>query len=235
MTKTNDTAVLLVCAGSAARMGGINKILHPLGSSTVLRVCIGRFCRCEEIAEIVVVCRPADRPLFQQEIAAADFPLPVRFADGGATRQESVRNGFAALSADCPFVAIHDGARPLVQPADIARVIADARKSNAATLGVPVKDTIKTVQNGVITDTPDRALLYQTQTPQVFSRTLYEKAMALAAAQGKDYTDDCQLVEALGQRVTMTTGDYANLKLTTPEDFAIAEALLKRQEEQNNG
>lgn len=228
-----DTAALLVCAGNAARMGGIHKILHPLGASTVLLTAIRRFCRCESIAEIVIVCRAQDTAEYQTALDAESFPVPIRLTAGGQTRQQSVRNGFAAVSPECGYIAIHDGARPLIRPADAERVIADARQSGAATLGVPVKDTIKTVRSGIITDTPDRALLWQTQTPQVFRRPLYEQAMAYAQQQGKDYTDDCQLVEALGTRVTMTAGSYDNLKLTTPEDFAVAEALLALQQKED--
>ena len=214
-------------------MGGINKILHPLLDSTVLLTVLNRFCRCESIAQIILVCRASEISLFQAAVDSAALPLPVRITAGGATRQESVRRGFALIPEDCGFAAIHDGARPLVRPADIEHVIADARRTGAAALGVPAKDTIKVVQAGIITATPDRSALYQTQTPQVFSCTLYRQAMALAAEQGKDYTDDCQLIEALGRQVTMTAGDYANIKLTTPEDFAVAEALLALQRKED--
>jgi len=231
-----DTAALLVCAGNATRMGGIHKILHPLGGSTVLEYCIRSFCRCESIAEIVIVGREEDLPRYEEALSGVSLPIPVKLTAGGATRQQSVKNGFAEISADCQYAAIHDGARPLIRPEAIERVISDARRNGAATLGVPVKDTIKVVRDGIITDTPERALLYQTQTPQVFSRQLYADAVQLAQQQGRDYTDDCQLVEALGNPVTMTTGDYTNLKLTTPEDFAIAEALLAMPEkEEHNG
>lgn len=223
-----DTAAVLVCAGNATRMGGIHKILHPLGKTTVLHQVLRSFCRCESIAELLVICRAQDAEEFRRAIAEIEGELsrPVTVIEGGATRQQSVRNGFLALSSDAEYVAIHDGARPLVQPADIERVIADARRTGAATLGAPVKDTIKTVENGIIIDTPPRDMLWLTQTPQVFSRALYADALRQADAAGKDYTDDCQLVEALGAKVTMTRGDYANIKLTTPEDFAVAEALL---------
>ncbi len=224
-----DTAALLVCAGNASRMGGIQKILHPLGESSVLIHALRSFCRCESIAELVVVCRAQDIPDFRSLIAEAELPMPVQIAAGGETRQQSVRNGFAEISAACSYVAIHDGARPLILPADIERVIAQAHECGAATLGVPVKDTVKIVRDGIITETPVRALLWNTQTPQVFRRSLYEQAVQLAAAQGKDYTDDCQLVEALGVPVHMTQGDYSNIKLTTPEDFAVAEALLRNR------
>lgn len=225
-----DTAALLVCAGNASRMGGIHKILHPLGNSTVLRHILKTLCDSERIAEVVVICREKDVPEFKLELASVRFSVPVHLTVGGATRQESVRNGFAAITSDVSLVAIHDGARPLLRPADLARVLADGIETGAATLGVPVKDTIKTVRDGIITDTPDRSLLWQTQTPQVFRYALYQSALARADADGKDYTDDCQLVEALGRKVTMTPGSYDNIKLTTPDDFAIADALLHLQQ-----
>lgn len=215
-------------------MGGIHKILHPLGNTTVLAEVLSRFASCDSIAEIVVICRAQDIAVFRDAIADMQLPenLSVTVTPGGDTRQQSVRYGFLSLTTDAEFVAIHDGARPLVLPEDIARVIADARRTGAASLGVPVKDTVKIVRKGIIADTPDRSLLYLTQTPQVFRRSIYADAMALAADQGRDYTDDCQLVEALGLQVTMTQGDYSNIKLTTPEDFAVAEALLAAQQKE---
>lgn len=230
-----DTAALLVCAGNATRMGGIHKILHPLGDTTVLHLVLQSICACESIACAVVICRGQDTEAFRQSIAeiAPALPVPVTVTAGGATRQQSVRNGFAALPPDTELIAIHDGARPLILPADAERVIAAARETGAASLGVPVKDTVKIVRNGIICDTPARPELYLTQTPQVFRRSLYAQAMQLAAEQGKDYTDDCQLVEALGNAVTMVTGDYSNIKLTTPEDFTVAEALLSHRKRED--
>jgi len=226
--KQADTAAILVCAGNATRMGGIHKILHPLGNTTVLHQVLRSFCQCESIAELLVICREQDTDEFRRALSEIEYLLsrPVTVIAGGATRQQSVRNGFLALRSDAKYVAIHDGARPLVLPEDIEHVIGDARKTGAATLGAPVKDTIKVVQNGVITNTPQRDQLWLTQTPQVFSRQLYADALRQADADKKDYTDDCQLIEALGVRVTMTAGSYSNIKLTTPEDFVIAEALL---------
>ncbi len=229
-----DTAAVLVCGGNASRMGGIRKILHPLGDSTVLMHGLRTFCACESVSELVVVVRQQDRADFEEIIRQAAISLPLRVTEGGSTRQESVKNGFAVLQTDCQYIAVHDGARPLVRPADIEQVIADARTHGAATLGVPVKDTVKVVRDGFITDTPDRSTLWLTQTPQVFRRSLYAKALAKAAADGTDYTDDCQLVEALGVQVYMTRGDYVNIKLTTPEDFAVAEALLRAASERSS-
>ena len=224
-----DTAALLVCAGNASRMGGIHKILHPLCDTTVLHQVLRAFAACESIAGIVVICRAQDTELFRQSVAEIALTVPVKITEGGATRQQSVRAGVNALPFEADCLAIHDGARPLILPEDIERVIQQARATGAATLGVPVKDTIKTVENGIITGTPERSLLYQTQTPQVFRRVLYMQALELADAQGRDYTDDCQLVEALGNPVSMVTGSYTNIKLTTPEDFAVAEAFLRMQ------
>jgi 2-C-methyl-D-erythritol 4-phosphate cytidylyltransferase len=124
------------------------------------------------------------------------------------------------------MVAIHDGARPLVKPEHIESVIKDAGVFGGATLGVPVKDTIKVVDDGLITDTPHRASLYITQTPQVFKRRLYFEGIDFALEHELDFTDDCQLVEAIGGKVYMTIGDYTNIKITTPEDIRIAETLL---------
>lgn len=231
-----DTAAILVCAGNATRMGGIHKILHPLLDTTVLHQVLRSFCRCESIAELLVICRAQDTDEFWWSLAEIEHLLtkPVTVIAGGETRQQSVRNGFLAIRSDAQYVAIHDGARPLIRPEDAERAIADARRTGAATLGCPVKDTVKTVENGIITGTPPRSALWLTQTPQVFSRQLYADALAKADADGKDYTDDCQLVEALGVQVTMTEGSYSNIKLTTPEDFILAEALL-RDQRQNGG
>ncbi len=226
-----DTAVLLVCAGNATRMGGIHKILHPLGDSTVLEHSLRTFSQCRSVSELVVICRPQDEAEFQAIIRQAALSMPVTIAYGGATRQQSVKNGVAALQTDAAFIAIHDGARPLLRVEDAEKVIADAHTFGAATLGVPVKDTIKTVAEGVIVDTPPRSSLYHTQTPQVFAKASYLQAMAFAEAQGMDFTDDCQLMESISIRVMMTTGSYTNIKLTTPEDFATAEALLHYEQE----
>ena len=140
--------------------------------------------------------------------------------------KKSVLEGLKKVSKDTQYIAIHDGARPLVKPEHIRKVIKDARVFGGATLGVPVKDTIKMVDDGLITDTPPRASLYITQTPQVFRKRLYFEAVDFATEHGLDFTDDCQLVEAINCRVCMTTGDYTNIKITTPEDRAIAEVLL---------
>ena len=150
-----------------------------------------------------------------------------------ATRQESVLNGVRAASKETKLFAIHDGARPLVKPEHIAAVIHDAEVFGGATLGVPVKDTIKVVNDGLIVDTPYRPNLYSTQTPQVFQKRIYFEAVDFALEHHLDFTDDCQLAEAINCKVYMTIGDYTNLKITTPEDIFIARMLLEKRMEES--
>ena len=223
------TSVVIVCAGNSTRMGGVNKILLPLGKRRVIGVTMQAFEKCESVAEIVIVAREADIPEIKAEAEAAGITKLATCTTGGATRQESVINGIKKISRDTELVAIHDGARPLVKPEHIEKVIKDASVFGGATLGVPVKDTIKTVEDGLIMDTPPRKLLYITQTPQIFKRSLYFEGIDFALEHGLDFTDDCQLVEAIGGKVAMTVGDYTNIKITTPEDIRLAEVLLGMQ------
>ncbi len=211
-------------------MGGVNKILMPLGDRLVIGVTLQAFQACGSVSEIVIVAREADIPAIKAEAEAAGITKLTACTVGGATRQESVINGVKQISKEAELVAVHDGARPLVKPEHIEKVIKDASVFGGATLGVPVKDTIKTVNDGLISDTPPRKFLYITQTPQIFKRQLYFEGINFALEHGLDFTDDCQLVEAIGGKVAMTTGDYTNIKITTPEDIKLAEVLLAMQE-----
>ncbi|HAJ96237.1 MAG TPA: 2-C-methyl-D-erythritol 4-phosphate cytidylyltransferase [Ruminococcus sp.] len=221
-----DTSVIIVCAGNATRMGGINKILMPLGKSNVVGYSMLAFEQCEDIAEIIIVTKPENFASIRQTAKTMGITKLSQIVEGGDTRQQSVMQGLRVISKETQYVAIHDGARPLVKPEHIAKVIKDARVFGGATLGVPVKDTIKIVDDGLITDTPHRPSLYITQTPQVFRKRLYFEAVDFAMEHSLDFTDDCQLVEAIGGKVYMTIGDYSNIKITTPEDREIAEVLL---------
>lgn len=225
-----NTSVIIVCAGNSTRMGGVNKILMPLGDRLVIGVTMQAFQACGSVSEIVIVARDADIPAIKAEAEAAGITKLTACTVGGATRQESVINGVKQISKEAQLVAVHDGARPLVKPEHIEKVIKDASVFGGATLGVPVKDTIKTVNDGLISDTPPRKFLYITQTPQIFKRQLYFEGIDFALEHGLDFTDDCQLVEAIGGKVAMTTGDYTNIKITTPEDIKLAEVLLAMQE-----
>lgn len=221
------TSVIIVCAGKSTRMGGVNKILLPLGKRLVIGVTMQAFQKCESVAEIIIVAREADIPAIKAEAEAAGITKLRACTTGGDTRQASVINGVKCISKGTDLVAVHDGARPLVKPEHIEKTIRDASVFGGATLGVPVKDTIKTVSDGLITDTPPRKFLYITQTPQVFKRSLYFEGIDFALEHGLDFTDDCQLVEAIGGKVAMTVGDYTNIKITTPEDIKLAEVMLE--------
>ena len=232
MSQVQDTSVILVCAGNATRMQGKNKILLPLGDTNVIGMSMRAFEACPRVAEIIVVARPSDHDVIRETAQQCGITKFHAIVAGGSTRQESVMCGLRALSKGTTMIAVHDGARPLVKPEHIAQVIRDASVFGGATLGVPVKDTIKVVNDHLIVDTPYRPHLFITQTPQVFKRQLYFEAVTFAEEHALDFTDDCQLIEAINWKVDMTEGDYTNIKITTPEDIAIAEILLARQKEE---
>lgn len=218
---------VIVAAGNSTRMcsGGVSKTMMTVAGEPVLRHTLRAFDAAPCISEIVVVARACDFDAVRE--AAEPIHKPVHLAEGGRERQDSVANG-AALCAGADFIAVHDGARPFVTPERIEAVCADAVRYGAATLAVPVKDTIKlSTAEGFAGGTPDRAQLRAVQTPQVFSLPLYRHALALAEEADKRYTDDCQLIEAAGGAVYLTMGDYRNIKITTPEDLLVAEAFAK--------
>ncbi len=222
-----DTSAIIVCAGNSTRMQGKNKILLPLGDKLVIGVTMTAFQNSESISEIIIVARQQDIPEIKAEAERIGITKLAACTEGGATRQESVMNGLKCVSKETKLIAVHDGARPLVKSEHIEKTIKDARVFGGATLGVPVKDTIKIVEDGLITDTPPRSSLYITQTPQVFKKHLYFEGVDFALEHGLDFTDDCQLVEAVGGKICMTVGDYTNIKITTPEDIRLAEVMME--------
>lgn len=218
---------VIVAAGNSTRMqsGGASKLLMTIAGEPVLRHTLRAFDRTFCIDEIIVVTRACDFDAVRE--AAEGIQKPVRIAEGGAARQNSVANG-VALCSDADYIAVHDGARPMITPELIEQVCADAQRYGAATLAVPVKDTIKVASaDECVESTPDRAMLRAIQTPQVFHLPLYRRALEAAAAAGKQYTDDCQLIENVGGSVYLTMGDYRNIKITTPEDLLVAESFCK--------
>lgn len=221
-----NTSVVMVCAGNSTRMGGINKILMPLGDRLVIGQSMKAFESCPSVNEIIIVARESDIPEIKAEAERTGITKLKACVTGGSTRQESVINGIRCISENAELIAVHDGARPLVKPVHIEKAIKDAGVFGGATLGVPVKDTIKVVESELITDTPPRSNLYITQTPQIFKKKIYFEGVDFALEHGLDFTDDCQLAEAIGCKVYMTIGDYTNIKITTPEDIRIAETLL---------
>lgn len=223
---------IIVAAGSSTRMGkAVSKQLIKLnGSETILHT-MRAFDNALSISETVVVCRENDISEIQSLALKNGINKITAFVCGGDTRQQSVANGINAVSVDTDYVAIHDGARPLVLPDDIDLTVENAVKYGSSALGVFVKDTIKVVdKNGFIESTPDRSRLVAIATPQIFELSLYKKAMLKAVAEKKDYTDDCQLIESLDEKVFVTLGNPSNIKLTTPEDIITAEAFLRSRE-----
>ena len=217
---------VLLAAGNSTRMGGSrSKVLEELGGRPALCRSLEVLDRCPLIGEICLVCREQDRadmlPL------TSGLATPVRVVPGGAQRQDSVEQGVEALTGPWEYVAIHDGARPLVTDEVLAAVCRDAMAHGAATAAVPSKDTCKLADEaGFVAATPARDRLWAVQTPQAFSLALYREALGKARAAGQSYTDDCQLIEAAGGSVKLTMGDYRNIKLTTPEDLLAARAYL---------
>lgn len=210
---------------------GVNKLLLPLGRTNVAGNSILAFECCPDVEDIVIVCRECDRAKLESTVEALGITKLKAFAQGGNTRQESVFSGLKKISSNTELIAVHDGARPLVKPEHISKTAHDAGIFGGAVLGVPVKDTIKVVNDGLIVDTPHRPSLYITQTPQIFKRRVYFEAVDFALEHGLDFTDDCQLAEAIGIKICMTLGDYTNIKITTPEDISIARTLMEEHNE----
>lgn len=218
---------IIVAAGRSERMGGLDKVFATLAGRPLLAWTLAAFKKCDAIDGIVVVASAESLARMRAFVAEWRFDTVTAVVPGGATRQLSVRAGIDA-AADAAIVAVHDGARPLVTPELIARGVALARETGAALCAVPARDTIKDVEGDppVVAATPDRARAWLAQTPQVFDRQLLLDAHARADA---DATDDSALVEAAGHPVRVYVGDYANIKITTPEDLIVAEALLRER------
>ena len=216
---------VIVAAGTASRMGGIDKVMAPLGGEPMLLRTVRAFEACDAIREIVVVTREDLVQTVRQLCAPMEKVRAV--VTGGADRPASVRAGLNALSCKVRLAAIQDGARPLITSEVIDRTVRAAHTYGAAAPAVPVKDTIKVVKGGVVRDTPDRSTLQAVQTPQVFDIDLLWGALKKAEKDGKAITDDCSAVENMGMSVKIVEGDERNLKVTTPMDLEIARLLLE--------
>jgi len=226
------TVAIVPAAGSGNRMGRkLSKQYLSLGGVPLLVHTLNVFEKCPLIDALLVVVQPPDveavrtgmLPRWNLKKLAGVIP-------GGKERQDSVRAGIEALDRDAGLVVIHDAVRPFITVGLIENCIRAAEEEGAATVGVPVKDTVKEVAaDGRVMRTCDRDLLWLTQTPQAFRRDIIEDAHRAAVRDGYRGTDDTSLVERLGITVRMIRGDYGNIKITTPEDLVIAEALLARR------
>ena len=216
---------VIVAAGTASRMGGIDKVMAPLGGEPMILRTVRTFQNCDAIKEIVVVTREdLITPIMG---LCKDFPKVIAVVAGGANRQQSVHLGLNAMSGKVKLAAIHDGARPLITPAVIDRAVRAANSYGAAAPAVAVKDTTKIVQGGVVMQTVERSTLRAVQTPQVFDFDLLRGALKKAEQDKADITDDCSAVERIGFTVKIVEGDERNIKVTTPVDLKIAELLLE--------
>lgn len=218
---------VIVAAGNASRMGGIDKVMAELEGEPMIVRTVRAFQEAIAIREIVIVTRQ-DLILPIQNLCRG-FDKVTAVVCGGSSRQESVGMGLAALSNKCKLAAIQDGARPLISQAVIDRTVRAAHTYSAAAPAIPVKDTIKVVKGGVVDHTPDRATLMAIQTPQVFDYDLIRGALQKAQEENWAVTDDCSAVELMGMSVKIVEGDERNIKVTTPLDLAIAKLLLEEE------
>ncbi len=223
--KLGRCGAVIVAAGSASRMGGIDKVMAELDGEPMICRTVRAFQECDAIKEIVIVTRP-DLIVPISDLCHGYDKVQAVVA-GGSSRQESVGLGLNALSDKVKLAAIQDGARPLVTWQLIDRVVRAANTYGAAAPAIPVKDTIKVVSGGIVTETPDRKTLQAVQTPQVFDFDLIRGALKKAKEDEAEVTDDCSAVERLGMSVKIVEGDERNLKVTTPMDLKIAQMLLE--------
>ena len=216
---------VIVAAGTASRMGGIDKVMAQLKGEPMIARTVRTFQNCDAISEIVIVTR--EDLILPISNLCKQMPKVKAVVAGGKSRQESVHLGLNALSDKVKLAAIQDGARPLITWQVIDRVVRAANTHGAAIPCVPVKDTIKVGNGGVVRSTPDRATLFAAQTPQVFDFDLLRGALKKAEQDGYAVTDDASAVEYMGMTVKIVEGDERNIKVTTPMDLKIAEMLLE--------
>lgn len=225
--KTDGIPVIIVAAGNSTRMGGINKQFLELGGMPVIVRTLLAFEKSKYISRIILVTREED--IFALQLLAERYSVS-KLTDiiaGGNNRQESVSNGLSMLADNETEVLIQDGARPFVTEDIIGNVANALKEFSAVTCGVKVKDTVKQItENGIVEKTLDRNSLFAVQTPQGVKTEEYRKAIS----EIKDlslFTDDTSIMEAAGHKIKCVEGNYRNIKITTPEDIAVAESYLK--------
>jgi len=223
--KSPALGAVLVAAGASRRMG-FDKILTPIAGEPLIRHAVRAFQLCAAVREIVVVCaRERDADV---RAALVDAGKVTAIVPGGASRQESVEAGLAALSAGAEFVAVHDAARPLVTPALILRCLEAAVAHGAATAAEPVTDTLQRAgDGGQCAEVVDRAGLWRMQTPQIFRLAELRRAMAGVRAAGVEVTDETSAVRRAGGHVFLVENSDWNFKVTFPRDVAVAEFILQ--------
>jgi 2-C-methyl-D-erythritol 4-phosphate cytidylyltransferase len=222
---------VIVAAGSGTRMGGnINKQFIKINEKPLLYYTLKAFSDCIEINEIIVVLSPSAISYFKEEIIDKyNIKKVVKIIEGGKERQESVYKGLKSIK-ECDIVLIHDGARPFVTNSIIHRGIEFAKIHGASACGVMPKDTVKIKDSENFSlSTPDRKQLFLVQTPQCFTYSILRECHEKFCESGSAATDDTMIVEKYGYKVYLYEGDYENIKITTPEDVAVAEVILSKR------
>ncbi|HEY8739870.1 MAG TPA: 2-C-methyl-D-erythritol 4-phosphate cytidylyltransferase [Candidatus Dormibacteraeota bacterium] len=222
-------AAILPCAGSGVRMGGEgDKLLLQVRGRPVVAWSIEALERSGGVDSVIVVASELNLAPIADAVQGLDSNLPIELVLGGARRQDSVARAVEHLAATAPtIVVVHDGARPLVPPGLVRAVVDAAAEHGAATAGLPLKNACKEVDdNGFVRRSLERASLVSVQTPQAFRFEILERAHREGLAQGAVVDDDAELVERLGCVVKVVPGEYRNIKITTPDDLAAAEAQL---------
>ena len=220
------TSAIIVAAGSSTRMGK-NKMLLELGSQTVFERSVSTFEECGAIDEIIVVTSEENMAKYRASVRENLYAKVKAIVCGGSTRQESVRKGIEHCAKNADFIAIHDGARPLIKPETIAETVREADVYGAAAVAIRSRDTIKAVDGeGFAVDTVNRENTVLVQTPQTFRRDLIVEAHKKAADEGFVGTDDCALIERMGHKTKMVYIPYFNIKLTVPDDIFLAKSIL---------
>ena len=222
-------AAVIPAAGLGTRMSaGLPKQFLSLGGKPVLYHTLAVFDLCPVIDEIVVVLSKADRKLVEEKIIlSSPFKKILTFVDGGKERIESVFNGLKAVGANTDFVVIHDGCRPFVTGQIIENSVEAAKETGCAIAGLPLGDTLKKTEGGMVQKTVDREGLWRAQTPQTFRYSLLRDAYEKAFSRQIFATDDAGLVEQMGHPVKMFKGSAFNIKITVPEDLILGEMILQ--------
>ena len=230
-----DYELILLAAGHGKRMETSgNKILLPLLDKPLIVYPLKTCLNDKNCCHVIVVAKKDEIPLLKELSEKERIPtnIPITFVEGGIERQDSVSCGLKKLKNKNGFVMVHDGARPFVDSHSIEALNEVVHRTEAAILGVPVKDTIKKTENMMVTETVERSALWQVQTPQAFRSSLLLKAHQTAKSDGFLGTDDASLVERLGKQVIMVPSSYDNIKITTPGDMVMGAAILKHQQKE---
>ena len=222
------TAAIIVAAGSAARMGGIDKVMAELAGKPLILHSLLTFQASDMVHEIIVVTRPDLVDQIRHLCMLHGITKNTCVVCGGADRTESVRKGMEQVSKKMKLVAIHDAARPLIDEETIAKALRKAAKTGAAAPALPVKDTIKVVKKDAVVTTPDRSKLMAVQTPQCFDKRMLVGALNKAVKDQITLTDDCSAMEHMGLPVYLTPGSERNFKVTTPLDLDLARLLVTK-------